>query len=130
MAKFHRVGLRPILSGILLAGVVVPVAWAESFRWAQFAGKSDDWFRGDEGTRAAGNILSHQSAQGDWPKNLDTSARGFDGDRSQLRGTFDNGATVGEVRFLARAFQATGRPSYLEAINKALDLILAAQYPN
>jgi PelA/Pel-15E family pectate lyase len=130
MTTFHGGGVRPILSAILLVGAVVPIALAESFRWTQFARKSDDWFRSDEGTLTARNILSHQSARGDWPKNLDTSAHAYDGDRSQVQGTFDNGATVGEVRFLARAFQATGRPPYREAIDKALDQILAAQYPN
>ena len=130
MSTFHRVGVRQILSAILLAGVVAPVASAQSFRWGQYARKPDDWFRSDEATSAAANILSHQSARGDWPKNLDTSARPYTGDRSRLQGTFDNGATVGEVRFLARAFHATDRPPYREAVDKALDQILAAQYPN
>ena len=80
--------------------------------------------------RPSANVLSHQSTQGDWPKNIDTSASRYEGDRSNLTGTFDNGATVGEVRFLARAFKVTGRPADREAFDKAIDHILAAQYPN
>jgi pectate lyase len=109
---------------------MAPAAWAQSFRWSQHARKPDAWFRSDEATQAANNILSHQSPRGDWPKNFDTSARPATGDRSRIQGTFDNGATVGEVRFLARAFKVTGRPAYREAVDKALDQILAAQYPN
>ena len=82
------------------------------------------------GARIAENVLSHQSQQGDWPKNIDTSEKPFDGDRSRLVGTFDNGATVGEIRFLAKAHVVTGQRRYRDAFQKALDHVLAAQYSN
>jgi pectate lyase len=103
---------------------------AASFPWKTFATKPDTWYRGDEATRLAANVLSHQSTQGDWPKNLDTSASPYRGDRSLLRGTFDNGATVGEMRFLARAVIANDRPTDRDAFTRALDHVLSAQYPN
>ena len=127
-------GPRPIIRTIattlslIIAGATA--AMSASFPWRTFAAKPDAWYRGDEAARLAANVLSHQSAQGDWPKNLDTSATPYQGDRSLLRGTFDNGATVGEMRFLARAFVATDRPPYREAFTRALDHVLAAQYPN
>jgi PelA/Pel-15E family pectate lyase len=121
--------LRTIPAALALLAAALPPADAASFDWRAFATKPDAWFRGADGTRAAANILSHQSDLGDWPKNLDTSARPFEGDRSKLRGTFDNGATVGEVRFLARAFRVTGDPRYRAAVERAIDHILAAQYP-
>ncbi|MBX6312335.1 MAG: pectate lyase [Isosphaeraceae bacterium] len=124
------VGIRPILSAIVLVGAVASGAGAESFPWRAYAKKPDDWYRSAEGTRAAENVLSHQAERGDWPKNLDTSAQPYTGERAQLRGTFDNGATVGEMRFLARAYVATGRTPYRDAFLKALDHVLAAQYPN
>ena len=68
----------------------------------------DAWYRGPEGARIAANIRSHQSRLGDWPKNVDNSAEPYHGDPAAIKGTFDNGATVGELRFLARAFRATG----------------------
>lgn len=86
------------------------------------------WHRSAEGRQAADHILSWQSGDGTWPKNTNTSAAIFTGDPSSLRGTFDNGATRGELRFLARAFRATGDGRYERAFLKGLDTILAAQY--
>ena len=53
----------------------------------------------------------------------------FAGDPAKIQGTFDNGATVGELRFLARAFRATNDAKDRDAFYKGLDHILAAQYP-
>ncbi len=105
-------------------------SFAAGFPWKSFAAMPDEWYRTEEAARIAANVLSHQSERGDWPKNLDTSAAAYRGDRSQLHGTFDNGATVGEMRFLARAFDVTGRTEYRDAFIKALDHVLAAQYAN
>src|SRR4051795_3335792 len=85
-------------------------ASAAGFPWARYARQSDDWYRGHDARRALDNVLSHQTALGDWPKNLDTSAQPNAGDPAQLKGTFDNGATVGEIRFLARAYRVIQEP--------------------
>ena len=88
--------------------------------------------RGIAGPREPGsrrNIRSHQSRRGDWPKNVDNSAEPYQGDPAKIEGTFDNGATVGELRFLARAFRATNDTKDRDAFLKGLDHILAAQYP-
>lgn len=88
----------------------------------------DSWYAGDEAARIAANILSHQSATGGWPKNIDTTAAaGPEGGTPAP--TFDNGATVGELRFLARIFRATRQTAYAAAFDRGLDLILKAQYP-
>lgn len=120
--------IRPALVVVLLG--VCSAASAESTPWQRYLKKDDAWFRGDEGRRAVDNILSHQTDLGDWPKNLDTSKAKFEGDRSKLKGTFDNSATIGEVRILARAFRATGDAKAKAAVEKAVDHILKAQYPN
>ncbi|HMP81330.1 MAG TPA: pectate lyase [Verrucomicrobiota bacterium] len=91
--------------------------------------RPDDWFRAEQGQTAISNVLSWQSAQGDWPSNTRTPALPFEGDRSKLRGNFDNGATTGELRFLAKAFVATQDTNCAAAFYKGLDLILKAQYP-
>jgi PelA/Pel-15E family pectate lyase len=130
MMKRAILGIRLALLPFILIGALAPGALAKSFPWKSYAAKPDDWYRGSEGTRIAENVLSHQSDQGDWPKNIDTSETPYDGARATLKGTFDNGATVGEMRFLARGFLATGEPRYRVAFNKALDHVLAAQYPN
>ena len=90
----------------------------------------DSWFAGDEGRKAVECILTWQSQHGDWPKNKDTTKKQFDGDSSKLKGTFDNGATTGELRVLAKAFRVTGDSRYQQAFFKGFDHILRAQYPN
>ncbi|MGI9176268.1 MAG: pectate lyase, partial [Pirellulales bacterium] len=89
-----------------------------------------DWFAGDDGSRIADTILTHQSDLGGWPKNRDTTAAPFTGDRSTLHPTYDNSATTDELRFLARAYDATHEPRFHEAFLQGLDYVLAGQYPN
>jgi pectate lyase len=89
----------------------------------------DEWFRSDEGRRTTDNVLSWQSAAGSWPKNKSTTRAPYTNDASKLKGTFDNGATTDELRFLARAFRATQDERCQEALLKGLDHVLAAQYP-
>ncbi|QDU89204.1 Pectic acid lyase [Pirellulimonas nuda] len=97
---------------------------------AGLAKKPDSWFQSDDGRQTLEHILSWQTEQGDWPKNTDTTRKAFSGDRAKLRGTFDNGATSGELRLLARAFRATGDQRYEKAFLTGFDHILRAQYPN
>lgn len=96
---------------------------------AAYLKRPDAWFASAEGRNATANILSHQSPLGGWPKNTDTAARRFESDRNSLRPTFDNGATTDELRFLARAFNATRDAACRTAVERGLDYILAAQYP-
>ncbi len=96
---------------------------------SKFVKQKDAWFRTDEGQRIADNVLTWQTAEGSWPKNGDTGTKPYDGDASTLEGTFDNGATTGELRFLARAYRLTNHVSYLAAFNRGIDLIMRAQYP-
>ncbi len=94
----------------------------------QYLRKPDAWYAGDEARKVAANILSYQTGLGDWPKNLDTTAKPYTDDRAKLKGTFDNGATTDELRFLARVFQATNDERYRHAFDKGLAHILKAQY--
>ena len=69
--------------------------------------KPDDWFKSDAGKTAVANVLSWQAESGSWPKNQDNSKKPFSGNKKKT-GTFDNKTTTDELRFLARAFLATG----------------------
>ncbi len=97
---------------------------------ADLSKRSDSWFRSDEGRETMDCVLSWQSDYGDWPKNKDTTSKAYTGDRSKLQGTFDNGATTGELRALARAFTLTSEERYEKAFLKGFDHILNAQYTN
>lgn len=96
----------------------------------RYLSKDNAWFNSPEGLEKARNVLSWQTSQGTWPKNVDTSRRAYTGDPAELDGIFDNGATISEMRFLARAYMAVKDEKYEQAFLKALDLILKAQYPS
>ncbi len=123
-------GIWSFLIPAFLLDATPSAAIAADFPWKIYAQKPDRWFGTEEGVRIAANVLSHQSQRGDWPKNIDTSEKPYRGDRTHLAGTFDNGATIGEIRFLARACLATDQPRYRDAFFKALDHVLSAQYPS
>ena len=91
--------------------------------------KPADWFASPEAKQIAANILSYQADLGGWPKNIDTTAAPYAGERKDLKGTFDNSATTDELRFLARIFNATKDETYQTAFTKGYDYILKAQYP-
>lgn len=92
--------------------------------------KNDSWYSGPEAKQIADTFLTWQSPAGSWPKNVDTTRKAYTGDPNDLKGTFDNGATVGEMRFLARIYKATGNERYKQAFLKGFAHILEAQYPS
>ena len=115
-----------LLVGVLSAAINAAAATAP---WSTYAKMPADWYASAAGLRATANILSWQSAQGLWPKNNDTTAKPNLDPSKEIKGTFDNGATVEEMRFLARAFRATMSARCEAAFLRGLDGILAAQYP-
>ncbi len=96
----------------------------------KYLDKQAAWYRGDEARRVAANVLSYQADLGGWPKNIDTTAAPYRGDRQALRPTFDNDATTDELRFLARMYKATGEARYRDAVLQGVDYVLKAQYPS
>ncbi len=92
--------------------------------------KSDDWFKSAEAEKAISCVLTWQSEVGSWPKNQDNTRKEFSGERAALHGTFDNGSTTDELRFLARAFRVTGDKRCESAFLLGLDHIFKAQYAN
>lgn len=120
--------MRPALLLLaLLASAASPRA-DESAR--RYLGKPDGWFASEEARKVATNILSFQTEAGGWPKNTDTVSKPFTGDRAKLQPTFDNKATVDELRFLARMLNATKDARYRQSFDRGLAYVLRAQYPN
>lgn len=97
---------------------------------ARYLNKPDQWFSTEEASRIARNIISYQSPLGGFPKNIDTTAKPFSGDKDKIKPTFDNGATFDELRFLARFYHRTKDESAKSAFLKGFDFIISAQYPN
>jgi PelA/Pel-15E family pectate lyase len=115
-------------AAVLLAAPEVARAAVDGPR--PYLRKPDAWFAGPEARRVAHNLLSYQTEAGGWPKNVDTAAAPFTGDRKTLKPTFDNLATTDELRFLARIYNATREEQYRRAFLKGLAYILQAQYPS
>lgn len=115
--------MRTMIGRLTLAGLAV--AWAAA---ATDANAAFD-------VRAAENILSYQLEGGGWPKNMDMTKspcspeqkRKLEQDRAA---TFDNSATHGEMRAMARAYRETKQERFRESFVRGLDYILSAQYPN
>ncbi len=121
-----RIGILTAL--VLAASPALPPLQGAGPNWKAYRDKPDSWYCGPEGAKLLANILSHQSDQGSWPKNIDTTAALYTGDRRLLHGTFDNGATFGELRFLARAYHATQDEHVRDPFRNGLDHVLRAQY--
>lgn len=113
--------------GILFASLCVSSFAAPP--WSYYLKKDDAWFASERGKEILENVLSWQDDYGGWPKNEDTDVMRFTGSRKELRGTFDNAATTGEMRMLARGYRVNGDERYKAAFLKAFDMILEAQYP-
>jgi pectate lyase len=105
-------------------------AFAAGSSVGRYLRRPDAWYKTDEAKGIADAVLSFQSPHGDWPKNIDTATTPYTGKPEDLHGTFDNGATTPEMRFLARMATSTGEGRYAGAFLKGLDHILAAQYAN
>ena len=85
----------------------------------------------------AERILSWQLPHGGWGKDLPIAdSMWTPGTPRSLQraggvelGSFDNGATTTELRYLAHVYAATGESRFREAFIKGIDYILRAQYP-
>ncbi len=86
----------------------------------------------------ADNILAWQTESGGWNKNIDFStvmwhpgmSKGSTNRQGIEVGTFDNNASLDEMRFLAQVYQATGFERYKDSFMRGLDWMLDAQYPS
>lgn len=120
--------MRPTLLFLACLALGPLLAADESAR--RFLQKPDSWFASTEAKQVAAIMLSYQADAGGWPKNTDTIGKAYDGDRAKLQPTFDNKATVDELRFMARMFNATQDATYSKSFDRGLAYIQRAQYPN
>ncbi|HUJ12013.1 MAG TPA: pectate lyase [Verrucomicrobiae bacterium] len=120
------------------------------------ANQPQAFYREADALRIADIVVSFQTPAGGWSKNLDLTqharapGEGFAPDNRSLYlgdadfdaprdthwnyvGTFDNGATVAQLRYLAKVISAVGTGTgavYRASFLRGLDYIFAAQYPN
>jgi PelA/Pel-15E family pectate lyase len=117
--------------------------------------KPTEWYRSFEAHHTADCIVSFQTPAGGWSKNMSMNgeprspgtlfatenASRFEGaadfdaplDRNwNYVGTFDNDATIMQLRFLAKVISAETNhvAKYLTSFQRGIDYMTAAQYPN
>lgn len=94
-----------------------------------------NWYRSEQAIQFAHNIISFQTPSGGWSKRTEmmlaprTLGQAFGVEKKYIP-TFDNNATTAQMRFLARVFGATNDQKIGAALIRAVDFIVAAQYPN
>ncbi len=107
-------------------------------RWTSIANKMpSEWYGSNEAKLVAENVLLSQKAIGGWEKNKDFHHRfsesdkaNYSSNKNKIGATFDNGATITELKFLAKVYAKIKDDRYKQAFTKGLDYIFAAQYAN
>ncbi|WP_395737507.1 pectate lyase [Prosthecobacter sp.] len=98
-----------------------------------------EWFGSAENQKLAETVISYQTPTGGWSKAVDYTLgprkpavhwTAQKGDAWHYCGTFDNRTTTEQIKFLAGVFTATKREDVRAALNKGLEYVFAAQYPN
>ena len=109
-----------------------------SKRWKDVAiNMPSEWYGSDEAKLVAENVLLSQKRIGGWEKNKsyhqafsESEKEHYKNDKSEVGATFDNDATITELRFLAKVYSKIKDERYKLAFQKGLNYIFAAQYKN
>jgi pectinesterase len=119
------------------AGRTEPVPAPSAPDFAITSAMTEAWFAGDSARRIAESILSYQTPSGGWSKHVDHAAGPrapgqsyAEGTRWHYVGTFDNGATTEQLRFLLRADAARPDERYRAAFLRGMEYIRRAQFPS
>ena len=109
-----------------------------TMRWGRVAtNMPSEWYGSDEAKLVAENVLLSQKEIGGWEKNepyhhvfSDSLKTHYIQAKSEKGGTFDNGSTISELRFLAKVYSHLKDERYKQAFVKGLNYIFIAQYEN
>lgn len=141
MKRIYLVSITAFLFAALASGQtsqeVKPGAYLR-MRWEEVAMRMpSEWYGSDEAKLVAENVLISQKEIGGWAKNeplhlifSDSLKTHYIRTKAEKGGTFDNGSTLTELRFLAKVYSKTGDERYKQAFEKGLNYIFMAQYKN
>lgn len=109
-----------------------------NFSWKKVATQMPiEWYGSADALSVADNLLLAQKVNGGWAKNKEyhhiftgAEKKEFLKEKASIGATFDNGATITELRFLARVYNQVKHERYKQSFEKGLDYILQAQYEN
>ncbi|MFC6978188.1 pectate lyase [Microbulbifer taiwanensis] len=133
--KLHQQDLQQMAAELKRAGLEETLPATYTKRFGFNPAQSVDFYRTAEGRRIADTVLSYQTPSGGWSKRTDMGAapreigQAFGVEKNYVP-TFDNGATSTQFWVMAKAYRATADRRYAEAAERALDLVLLAQYPS
>lgn len=107
-------------------------------RWKDVATNMPaEWYNSKEAKLVAENVLLSQKEIGGWEKNKpyhhtfsESEREHYINSKSEIGATFDNGATIMEMRFLARMYSHIKDDRYKQSFLKGLQYIFTAQYKN
>lgn len=107
-------------------------------RWKTVATQMpEEWYGSEDAIRVAENVLLCQKTIGGWAKNKpyhhifsEKEKQEYIQTKDEIGATFDNGATITELRFLAKVYTHVKDEKYRNAFLKGLDYIILAQYDN
>lgn len=97
------------------------------------------WFAGAEAMALAESVISYQTPTGGWSKAVDYKAgprepgthwTSSKGDPWHYCGTFDNRSTTEQLKLLAGVYSATKQEAIRVALQRGLDYLFEAQFPN
>ncbi|HEY3836514.1 MAG TPA: pectate lyase [Bryobacteraceae bacterium] len=107
------------------------VSWRDAMR------QKAAWYGSAEAMRIADNLLVYQHDNGGWEKNIDmamplgsAALAAVIAEKKEEHTTIDNDATYTQMNFLARVYTRTGDLEYKAGVERGLDYLLTAQYPN
>ena len=107
--------------------------------WVKQAPKyKDAFFTTPEAARIADNVLLYQQTTGGWPKNIKMQEELTDEQKEIVflqkdkvnESTIDNDATITEIQYLSRIYNATGNERYKQGVIDGIEYIFNAQYEN
>jgi pectinesterase len=107
-------------------------------RWTTVANQMpSQWYGTEDAKLVAENVLISQKAIGGWAKNepyhhpfSDSLKTHYLQTKAEKGGTFDNGSTISELRFLAKVYAHLKDERYKQAFEKGVNYIFMAQYEN
>lgn len=103
----------------------------DALSWERVAtGMDAAWYATPEAAAVADRLLGYQSAIGGWHKNIPFHRAPAPERPADIGTTFDNGATITEMQFLANVYAAQPKAAWREAFVRALGYTLRAQYDN
>jgi len=107
-----------------------PPSSHQAVTWDQCLAQPAAWYGGAQAERIADNVLLYQRDAGGWPKDVDMARALGAADRRPIAqakaradATIDNGATVSQLRYLARVYAAARAERFRAAFLAGLEYV-------